>query len=72
MTWIARDLEDDLVPALCPGQTCQPLHEALGQAAQGPMQPGLEHLQGWGSHSFPGQLCQRGYAIEGFHTHLMK
>jgi len=27
------------------------------QAAQGPIQPGLEHLQGWGTHS-SGQQCQ--------------
>ena len=26
-----------------------------GQAAQGPIQPGLEHLQGWGIHSLSGQ-----------------
>ena len=28
------------------------------QAAQGPIQPGLEHFQGWGIHSFFGQQCQ--------------
>ena len=28
------------------------------QAAQGPIQPGLEHLQGWGIHSLSGQLFQ--------------
>ena len=27
------------------------------QAAQGPIQPGLEHPQGWGTHSFSEQLC---------------
>ena len=26
-----------------------------GEAAQGPIQPGLEQLQGWGTHSFSGQ-----------------
>ncbi len=25
------------------------------QAAQGPIQPGLEHLQGWGTHNLSGQ-----------------
>ena len=33
------------------------------QAAQGPIQPSLEHLQGWGTHSFSGQLCQRLAAV---------
>lgn len=28
------------------------------QAAQGPLQHGLEHLQSWGIHSFSGQQCQ--------------
>jgi len=32
----------DLPWAGCPPPT---------QAAQGPVQPGLEHLQGWGTHS---------------------
>ena len=27
----------------------------LHQAAQGPIQPGLEHLQGWGIHNLSGQ-----------------
>jgi len=29
-----------------PGQGCQPLNQAAGQAAHGPIQTGLEHLQG--------------------------
>jgi len=32
----------------------QPPH-LLDQAAQGPIQPGLEHLQGWGIHKLSGQ-----------------
>ena len=28
----------------------------LDQDAQGPIQPSLEHLQGWGIHSFSGQI----------------
>lgn len=28
---------------------------STGQAAQSPIQPGLEHCQGWGTHSFPVQ-----------------
>uniref|UniRef100_A0A8C3PLQ6 Uncharacterized protein n=1 Tax=Calidris pygmaea TaxID=425635 RepID=A0A8C3PLQ6_9CHAR len=30
-------------------------HLPLDQVAQSPIQPGLEHLQGWGSHNFSGQ-----------------
>ena len=36
----------------------QPPHLILEQTAQGPIQPGLEHLQGQGIHSLSGQLCQ--------------
>ena len=35
----------------CRGQHCHTPH----QAAQGPIQPVPEHLQGWGIHSFSGQ-----------------
>ena len=38
----------------CHGQGCHP----AAQAAQGFIQPRLECLQGWGTHSFSGQLCQ--------------
>jgi len=34
----------------------QPPHLKLDQAAQGPIQPRLEHLQGWGIHSLSGFL----------------
>ena len=36
----------------------QPPLPILDQAAQGPIQPGLEHLQGWGIHTLSGQLFQ--------------
>jgi len=36
--------------APCPGQRCQPLIQAPHQSARSPIQPSLEHLQGWGSH----------------------
>ena len=42
----------------CHRQGHQPPHLILGQAAQGSIQPGLEHLQGWGIHSLSGQLFQ--------------
>ena len=35
----------------CYGQCCQP----VDQAAQGPIQPGLECFQRWDIHSFSGQ-----------------
>ena len=35
------------IPTLCQGQGCPP----PAQVAQGPIQPGLECLQGWGTHS---------------------
>jgi len=40
MVWFGRDYP---VPAPCHGQGCHP----LDQAAWGPIQPGLQHLQGW-------------------------
>jgi len=33
----------------------QPPYLILDQVAQGPIQPGLEHLQGWGIHGLSGQ-----------------
>jgi len=33
----------------------QPPHLIPDQAAQGPIQPGLEHLQEWGIHTLSGQ-----------------
>jgi len=52
MVWVGRDLKDHLVPTPpCHGQGYLPLH----QVAQSPTQPGLEHFQGGGSHSFSAQ-----------------
>jgi len=51
MTWVGRDLKDHPVPTPCHGQEYHP----LDQVAEGPIQPGLEHFQGWGIHSFSGQ-----------------
>ena len=39
----------------CHRQDHQPPHLILDQAAQGPIQSGLKHLQGWGIHSLSGQ-----------------
>jgi len=53
MAWVGRDLKDDLVPTPYLG-----LVDPTSSAAQGPIQPDLRHLQGWGTHSFEQQcLC---------------
>ena len=51
MVWVGRDLKDHLVQPPCHGQG----HLPLDQVAQSPIQPGLGHCQGWGSHSLSGQ-----------------
>ena len=57
MSWGGRDIK--VLPVLIPwhpwGQGCR----SQDQIAQDPIQPALEVLQGWGTHSFSGQLCQR-------------
>jgi len=58
MAWVGRDLKDHEAPTPCHRQGLQPPYLMLDQAAQGPIQPGLEHLQGWGIHSLSGQLFQ--------------
>jgi len=54
MAWVGKNLKAHAVPTHCHGQGCYP----PAQAAQGPIQAGLEQLQGWGTHSFSGQMCQ--------------
>lgn len=54
MDWVGRYFLDHLVLTLCYGQGCH----WLDQAAHGPTQPGLEHLQGRDIDSFSRQLCQ--------------
>ncbi|KAK4821027.1 hypothetical protein QYF61_012113 [Mycteria americana] len=51
MVWVGRDLTDHPVPTPCHGQG----HLPPDQVAQSPIQPGLEHCQGWGIRSFSGQ-----------------
>jgi len=41
MPWASRDLKAHAVPTPCHGQGCRP----PAQAAQGPIQPGLENLR---------------------------
>ena len=54
MVSVGTDLKDHSVPTLCHGQGCPP----PAQAAQGPIQPGLERLQGWGTTASLGILGQ--------------
>jgi len=51
-------LEGDLNAPLVPILRCELAAPPPAQAAWGPIQPGLECLQGWGICSFSGQLCQ--------------
>ena len=56
--WLGVDRTSKIIwfqPPFC-GQGCQPLNQALDQRAQGPIQPGLEHLQGQSVHNLSGQL----------------
>jgi len=45
MFGVGRDLKAQPAPTPCHGQGFHP----PGQAAQAPMQPGLERFQGWGT-----------------------
>jgi len=49
MAWVERAPRLIRVEALCHRQSHQPPDLVPDQAAQGPIQPGLEHLQGWGN-----------------------
>ena len=51
MAWVGRNLKDHRVPPSLP----QPPDLVLDQAAQGPIQRGLEHFQGQSIHSLSGQ-----------------
>ena len=53
MAWVGRDLKDHEAPTPHHRQGHQPPHFIPAQAAQGPIQPGLEHLQGWTGHPQP-------------------
>jgi len=52
MAWVERGPEDH---PPCHRQHHQFPDLVLDQAAQGPIQPGIEHLQGWSIHSLSGQ-----------------
>jgi len=51
--WVGRDLKDHEAPTPHHRQGPQPPHFIPDQAAQGPIQPGLENLQGWTGHPQP-------------------
>ena len=51
MAWVGRDLKNHQAPTPCRRQSHQPPGLVPEQAAQGSIQPGLEHLQGRSIHS---------------------
>ena len=53
MARAGRDLKDHEAPTPHHRQGHQPPHVIPAHAAQGPIQPGLEHLQGWTGHPQP-------------------
>ena len=55
MPQVGRDLKDDEAPTPRHRQGHRLPHLIPDQAAQGPILPGLEHLQGRGTHSISGQ-----------------
>jgi len=55
MAWVGRGLKHLEAPTPCCMQGRQAPRLILAQAAQGPIQPGLEHLQGRGIHNLSGQ-----------------
>jgi len=54
MAWVAKDIKVHQSQSSAKGQGCPP----PAQSAQGPIQSGLEHLQGWGATASLGSLCQ--------------
>lgn len=50
MAWTVREQKDHPVQPPFHRQVCHP----LDQVDQGLIQPGLEHLWGWGIHDFSG------------------
>ena len=64
MVWVGKDLKDHESPTLLNPrhrQGYQPPHLILDQSAQGPIQPGFEHLQEWGIHNLSGQPVSAPY-----------
>jgi len=51
MVWDGRTFEDYLVQPSCHDQGWL----SRDQVVQSPIQPDLEHFQGWGIHNFSGQ-----------------
>lgn len=51
MAWVGRDQKNHFISATLPGEG----HLPLFQVPQSPIQPGVEHSQGWGIHSFSRQ-----------------
>ena len=60
MALVGRDPKAHSVPDLWCGQGCH----VPAQVAQGPIQPGLEHLQGWGIHKYSAYAMTRGQKVK--------
>jgi len=58
MAWVGMNLKDHEAPTPCHRQDHPPPYLIPDQAAQGPIQPALEHLLEWRIHSLSGQLFQ--------------
>jgi len=76
--WLSleRTLTITLFQPPCCGQGSPPLNQALDQAAQGPLQPSLEYVQGWDMHSFSVPMphaiyCTGGVVILGYQKHII-
>jgi len=65
MAWVGRNPRVIKFQTRCHRQGHQPPDVALDQDAQGPIQPGLEHLQGWGIHSLSGQPVPASHHLHG-------
>ena len=55
MTWVGRDLKDHQAPTPLPEAGPPTSTFNTRPSAQGSIQPGLEHLQGWGIHNLSEQ-----------------
>ena len=55
MAWIGRGFKDHQVPTPLLQAGLPTATSVLDQIVQGPIQPELEHLQGWGIHNLSGQ-----------------
>jgi len=64
MPWVGKDPMDHQVPAPpATGRAHHPPDWVLDQAAQGPIQPGLEDLQGQSIHNIKHLIIRKGLCL---------